>query len=333
MKIKLDYTILDISERRQIVQDICDNHADELTVYNLETLSEYLIHQIEKEERKQRKILTQNRLATVNKRETSLEGLTSKFENGEDGVYQLMHEDKNVILSPAISITKQDLIEIPYLVQIKEAINLLKTVEVKNYIVHQAIIDLSKTQYIVKDAFRKPVMFTSFPMSSRTYIDLDKNIDYTNPAHIVAILHNYSTLKTNLCDDIINDLHWILIDVEDIIERGIKHSDPMLYDVLVMRLENHQNQEIRDFLQEKYGTTYSIEYLSSLFNNKIPKLIAKTAEDMQLDWYYTYVEKGKWKKCSRCGQVKLLHNKYFSKNSSNKDGFYSICKCCRNKKK
>ena len=45
------------------------------------------------------------------------------------------------------------------------------------------------------------------------------------------------------------------------------------------------------------------------------------------------VEKGKYKKCSRCGQIKLAHNKYFSKNKTSKDGFYSICKCCRSQKK
>ena len=45
------------------------------------------------------------------------------------------------------------------------------------------------------------------------------------------------------------------------------------------------------------------------------------------------IEKGKWKKCSRCGQIKLAHNKYFSKNKTSKDGFYSICKNCRNNKK
>jgi len=49
-------------------------------------------------------------------------------------------------------------------------------------------------------------------------------------------------------------------------------------------------------------------------------------------WYYLQKEKGKWKKCSRCGQVKLAHNKFFSKNNSSKDGFYSICKSCRNNK-
>jgi hypothetical protein len=51
-----------------------------------------------------------------------------------------------------------------------------------------------------------------------------------------------------------------------------------------------------------------------------------------LDYYYQEIEKGKWKKCTRCGQIKLAHNKYFSKNKTSKDGFYSICKECRSAK-
>mgnify|MGYP007111739138 CR=1 FL=1 len=59
-------------------------------------------------------------------------------------------------------------------------------------------------------------------------------------------------------------------------------------------------------------------------------MIASTAEDLYLDYYFLDVEKGKYKKCSRCGQIKLAHNKYFSKNKTSKDKFYSICKACRN---
>ena len=44
---------------------------------------------------KEKKILTENRLSTVGKRETSFEGLVSQFENGEDGIYGIMTEDKN----------------------------------------------------------------------------------------------------------------------------------------------------------------------------------------------------------------------------------------------
>jgi hypothetical protein len=52
---------------------------------------------MEKQEKKERAILTENRLATVNKRETSYEGLVSQLENGEDGVYNLINEDKQII--------------------------------------------------------------------------------------------------------------------------------------------------------------------------------------------------------------------------------------------
>ena len=85
-------------------------------------------------------------------------------------------------------------------------------------------------------------------------------------------------------------------------------------------------------LEEEFGITHSLEYISSLWRNKIPKLIASAAEDEYLNWYYTEIEKGQWKKCSRCGQIKLAHNKYFSKNKTSKDGLYSICKACRNAK-
>ena len=49
-------------------------------------------------------------------------------------------------------------------------------------------------------------------------------------------------------------------------------------------------------------------------------------------WHFTYQEKGKWKRCSRCGEIKLAHTRFFSVNKTSKDGFYSICKKCRNAK-
>ena len=87
-----------------------------------------------------------------------------------------------------------------------------------------------------------------------------------------------------------------------------------------------QNIEIQEQLEKEFGITHSLEYISSLWRNKIPKLIASAAEDQFLDNYYLNVERGRYKRCSRCGQIKLAHNKYFSKNKTSKDGFYSICK-------
>ena len=60
----------------------------------LENLADYLVLCMEKQEKKEKAILTENRMATVNKRETSYEGLVSQLENGEDGIYNLMDDSK-----------------------------------------------------------------------------------------------------------------------------------------------------------------------------------------------------------------------------------------------
>ena len=96
--IKLDYSLETPEERNQLVQQILDEpheEGEEIKPGYLEILADYLILCMEKQEKKERKILTDNRLVTINKRETSFEGLVSQFENGEDGIYSIMTEDKN----------------------------------------------------------------------------------------------------------------------------------------------------------------------------------------------------------------------------------------------
>ena len=87
----------------------------------LEILGDYIMGAISKEEKKEKLYLTDNRMITVNKRETSFEGLAEKFENGEDGIYNLMTNDKNILFSPKIEITARDIETVPGLKSLKEA--------------------------------------------------------------------------------------------------------------------------------------------------------------------------------------------------------------------
>lgn len=303
---------------------------------------------MEKQEKKQRKILTENRMTTVNKRETSYEGLVSQFENGEDGVYNLINESKTQIFQPKVTITKKDLEEIPELRQVKEAIQIweekLKTTTGHDaFIIKKAIIDLRKDQYIIKNAFRKPVQFSNLTRSKRIiYFDdsfsFDENgfvipegVSLCDPSICSLILCNYSKLKESAFGNFENDT-WFLMEDFDRISSKALEPYPVYEEIVIRKIDGMQNADIQQQLQMKFGIKHSLEYISSLWRNKIPKLIASAAEDEALDWYYLNKEKGKYKKCSRCGQIKLAHNKYFSKNKTSKDGFYSICKCCRNAK-
>lgn len=67
---KLDYSIADPQERNKLVHQIIDSLPPEkLTPYYLEQLTRYLV--IDEKAKKGKIILTDNRLVTVNKRETS----------------------------------------------------------------------------------------------------------------------------------------------------------------------------------------------------------------------------------------------------------------------
>ena len=305
---------------------------------------------MEKQERKERKILTDNRMMTVNKRECSFEGLVSQLENGEDGIYNLITDNKNQIFQPKVTITKKDLDEIQPLRQLREAINVweakLKVTEGKDaFVIKKALIEMRKDQYVIKNAYRRPIVPNKLTRSTHVIMlpdetssfddeegyPIPKGVSLLNPVVCSAILCNYSRLKEDSFDRFEGDLYYLMLAFDEIADKALKEY-PLYEKIVECKVDGLQNTQIQEILQMEFGIKHSLEYISSLWRKKIPKLIASQAEDEYLYWYYLNIKKGKYKKCSRCGQIKLAHNKYFSKNKTSRDGYYSICKKCRNSK-
>lgn len=349
---KLDYSLETPEERNELVKKIIDETPpSQLTNKYLEILTDYIVFAMDKEERKKKKILTDNRMVTVNKRETSFEGLIGKFENGEDGIYNIIANDKNIIFTPKISITQQDIDEIPELKDLREAIEEVEKMEKaakgkRKFLLKKQLIEMRQDQYVIKSVYRKPI-YCMNAIKSFNKIDLSENITIDdagdihtngiislfNPKHISALLCHYANIKEDAWSKFNSDSYFLMEDLDSLIERTLKDKYPLYYDLLIYKIDGKQNNEIQSLLLRDHGIKHSVEYISSLWRNKIPKLLAEKEQEDYLTWYYTIKEKGKWKRCSRCGQVKLAHNRFFSKNKTSKDGFYSICKECRNKKK
>lgn len=345
---KLDYTLDTPEERKAYVEQLLEENPD-LPTYYLEYLADYILLAIDKQERKRRKILTENRLSTINKRETSYEGLALSLENGEDGIYNLTCENKNALLQPKISITQKDLAEIPYLAQLRKEIEALeeaaKTATGRDaYILKKTLIEMRKDQYIIKNAFRQPVQ-SGFSLSGRPITHLEENtylspngeiiaegISFCNPKIITEILANYSHLKEDSHDRFLDDTWYMMQDFDELCGRALE-GEPILDRIVELKIDGKQNCDIQTAIETEFGVKYSAEYISSLWRKKIPKVIATQAQKDWLEYHFTEEEKGHWKRCSRCHEVKLAHNMNFSKNSTSKDGFYSLCKECRNKKK
>ena len=348
--IKMDFSLETPEERNELVKKIVEQTPPErLTPFYLEKLTQY-IFLADKTGKENKKILTDNRLVTVNKRETSFEGLVGKLENGEDGIYNMLADNKHIILTPKVEITAEDIAEIPGMKELKDSIAVVeaeakKATGRRKYLLKKQIIEMRQDQYVLKNAYRKPMFCTNL-IKSFSKLDLseeitiDENgevnstglINFYKPEHISVLLCNYSKIKEDCWSSFGSDIKWMMMDLDNLIETHLKEQYPLYYKLLIYKIDGKQNLEIQKLLQEEFNILHSIEYISSLWRNKIPKLLAEAAANDWLVWHYTYEEKGQWKKCSRCGQVKLAHNHFFSKNKTSKDHFYSICKACRNAK-
>lgn len=349
--IKLDYTLESPQERNDLVKKIVETSPPEaLTPRYLEIMADYIIFAMEKEERKQKNILTDNHMITVNKRETSFEGLIGKLENGENGIYSMISNDKNIIFMPKIGIEPEDIESIPELKSLVETIEQVEKMEKaatgkRRFLLRKQLIELRQNQYIIKNSYKRPIYFMNATKSINT-MKFEENISISDngvaedaglislfdPAHISTLLCSYTKIKESSWGDFSSDSYYLMYDLDNLVESTLKEDYPLYYDIVIHKIDGKKNIEIQELLQEKYGTTHSVEYISSLWRKKIPKLLAEKEQENYLEWYYTYKEKGTWKRCSKCGEYKLANNKFFSKNGASKDGFYSICKSCRNSK-
>lgn len=350
--IKLDYTLKTVEERNALVNRIlAEAPSSQLTDKYLEILGNYLLDiTMTKEDKKNKYITTTNRQVTIDKRETSYEELVSKFENGEDGVYNLINNDKNQYLTHKVEITEEDIADIPELAELKVEIEKIeaqaKAATGKNkYLLKKQVIEMRQQQYLLKEIFKHPMrkMGASHGGGNRIEISdevhFDANGDPTSdavvtffkPDHISAILCNFEILDQELAHKYSSDFHYMMRDFKKLLREGL---DPYpAYRTLVeAKIQGQTNVEIQQLLIEKHDLHHTPEYISSLWRNKIPKILSEKAKEDYLIWYYTEVERGTWKRCTRCGEVKLAHNRFFSKNNTSKDGYYSICKCCRNAK-
>lgn len=318
----------------------------------LELLTNYVLFL---KPRKDHSIISDNRRKTIRKRETSTEGLKEKFETGEDAIYNLIRNDKNMILSPKVKITPKDIAEHIELKQLVDTIKAWdaemkeKNLTGKNlYKAKKALIEMRQMQYIIKEELNKPSRIRNFRKTNiemqfsvdTWYMEKNGNvklvsentIDFKNGKHIEMLLHFYPKLIDSAWDFNKSEMKHVLWDLELLINAALKEI-PHWKDIVIWKIDKRTNKDIRKMLQEDHNLVYSEEYISTLYRNKIPNYLASYYENDVNEWYHLNKVKGVYKKCNRCGEHKLMNNTNFSLNKDSKDGFYSICKSCRRKKK
>lgn len=355
---KLDYTVRDPVERLEIVEQALIDSPNH-TASQMNYLADYLLFALDARSTTQEKsreypIVTRNRDATYVKRQVSYEELVGDLQHGEDAIYNMIRQDKDMILDPKEAITEEDKATIPGMRENFEIIESLKRQVVdatgrRKYSLKAQIISKYKECYSLKSSYVGMIArpkaspqvraFAHAQLPEHIYLDengmpaSDAFISLLNPRHVSFLLRYYQVLKQESYFDFDADMRYLLYDLEDVTDRALR-DHPILYDVVIWKIDGMAGDELVRAVEDKYGVSHSAQYFSTLWSTKIPKLISEQAKKEWLVWHYTYEDPASahWKICRTCGKVKLAHPFFFNKNAST-DGFYSKCRECRSLKK
>ena len=156
------------------------------------------------------------------------------------------------------------------------------------------LIEMRKDQYEIKSIYNKPIRcvhliksFTRINLEDKIYIDEKTGkvinegyVSFFDPKHVSALLCNYSKLKEDSWEMVSSDAKWLIEDFENLVDDALKDKYPLYYDRVIYKIDGRQNAEIQLLIEQTYGIKHSVEYISSLWRNKIPKLIATMTQSI-----------------------------------------------------
>lgn len=184
------------------------------------------------------------------------------------------------------------------------------------YKVREILSCLKNSQLQMKVIIKKPIIFKD-PLKDSTVLDYDK-FDFTNINHVRALLvfNNENTQTDVGC--LVFDLNVLLSKVE------LSHNE---FIALQKWRDGWTLTLIAQYLN--FPNCFSVEVLLKQVSRKVVKKYLEMCEDR----HYLYYEKGSYKKCYDCGEIKLASKTHFSPYRTS-DGFYWVCKiCCRNEQR
>lgn len=288
---ELDYSIKDPQERvQQVEQLIAETDPIKLTPTYLSYLGNYILFtsdgdQTKKEKKEDYPIATKNREVTTKKREISYEEIVATLENGEDGIYSMMVNDKNRIMDYKDPINEADIAEIP---GVQEHLQLIDALKLKletatgraKYFLKKQIIETYQQIYIIKEAYKgapargkisnQAKTFAHMPLEDKIYLNenlMPQNagpLSLFNPMHISFLLCHYSELKQELIDDLSSDMRFLLLDLEDLVTRTLLPQHELFFDLICWKIDNLTNVEIQQRMESCYGVKHTEQYYSNL---------------------------------------------------------------------
>lgn len=185
--------------------------------------------------------------------------------------------------------------------------------------VNKIISQLRSDMLIVKTSYYAilPSASVCFEHRSEEDIENEENpfehiVDFLDKTHIEALLGVDYNQHTG------NSLDYTFKNIKSIIN-SCKFNSLELNVLAMLRIGRNINR-----IAKYYNTSY--DNIRKLYQNIVNNIYYQAVIFIE-DYYYTYIVKGNYKKCTRCEEVKLISR--FGLDSSRKDGLVPYCKECR----
>lgn len=191
--------------------------------------------------------------------------------------------------------------------------NLSKEEMVRRGKIKKLLPEIKKDMIDAKKQLQMPIIWKS-PLKDNGGADYDL-LDMFDKEVVKELLRVHKGV------DLQDDLSCILVDLENLINK-IEFTDKQRK-VLELWSNGLATGEISKKLNVKPNTVVGCL-------NSVVDLIIKQYEKEYEEWYYLNIRKGIYKKCSRCGEVKLVSQ--FDKDKKGKYGVRGYCKNCYDRK-
>lgn len=168
----------------------------------------------------------------------------------------------------------------------------------------------SKEEELNKNVDSRSIHFTDLEAVYQLFLlleDIEDEIDNSNPFSVTSNLLN--TLK-------------FYIEEADLTEAQ--------REILDLKIKKEKNQDIASYINKKYGKSYTANYISTIFRQKIIPAINEAAAYHQKIIQSLFFEE-EFKVCIKCGRRLLRDPINFVRKSRAKDGLSNRCKCCDKK--
>lgn len=160
-------------------------------------------------------------------------------------------------------------------------------------------------------------------------------IDFCNPNHVHELFDIFFEIQAAAEDQ---SIEQNLDDLLRTLEYYCRHASltDIQHEILELKIQKCHNQDIAAHINTKYQKTYSANYISTIFCQKIiPAINAAAAFHAKLISNIFFPEN--FKQCITCGEHLLIDEENFIHKTRSKDGYANRCKRCdkleRNRKK